>query len=291
MSSIRVKRPASPRIPEENDEDERAGKRPRVEPVESSTGTGKPEESRLSDEVSTSGEPETPVEEALHKVNPGRGDSKQARGPGAPCSGPDYLWLVREEARLLPKISHSPYEPSPSSNDTGSTAKAVSIPVPARQQQLRFQPAWAIHNVHVTSVSMSQVPHHPIPESSRDVKAWKAWCYGRDEDEAQRSYGPLLRSILALGQQDVLRLLDYHASQWLQPPSITSRQSIWLYSLLLHLDPVLTSDELYILRKLARKCKEILSIDSGACKAEDVMGCRIILVIVAKCFGQADLLE
>ncbi|KAF9362055.1 hypothetical protein BGX34_006715, partial [Mortierella sp. NVP85] len=61
-----------------------------------------------------------------------------------------------------------------------------------------------------------------------------------------------------LNQGHLIRLLKYHL-HWLAEDDITDHEGIWLYALLLKLDPLVESDEISLLRNLAKKCSRIRS--------------------------------
>ncbi|KAK3815281.1 MAG: survival motor neuron interacting protein 1-domain-containing protein [Benniella sp.] len=90
-----------------------------------------------------------------------------------------------------------------------------------------------------------------------------------------------------LNQGHLIWLLKYHL-RWLAEDDITDHEGRWLYALLLKLDPLVESDEISLLRNLAKKCSRIrshLNSESGS-KLATV---NMVITIVARLFGQNDL--
>ncbi|KAG0005800.1 gem (nuclear organelle) associated protein 2 [Entomortierella chlamydospora] len=90
-----------------------------------------------------------------------------------------------------------------------------------------------------------------------------------------------------LNQGHLIQLLKYHL-RWMAEDDITDDQGRWLYALFLKLDPLVESDQVAILRNLAKKCARIrshLNSKSGS-KLATV---NMVITIVAQLFGQNDL--
>ncbi|KAF9361564.1 gem (nuclear organelle) associated protein 2 [Mortierella sp. AD094] len=90
-----------------------------------------------------------------------------------------------------------------------------------------------------------------------------------------------------LNQGHLIQLLKYHL-RWMAEDDITDDQGRWLYALFLKLDPLVESDQVAILRNLAKKCARIrshLNSESGS-KLATV---NMVITIVAQLFGQSDL--
>jgi survival of motor neuron protein-interacting protein 1 len=85
-----------------------------------------------------------------------------------------------------------------------------------------------------------------------------------------------------------LKLLFYHI-EWLEGSTVTSKQATWMWALLTRLDKVMTSDQLSVLRDVSRK---FISLRQGYQDPLDpsVIYLNILITIIAKHFGQADLL-
>ncbi|KAI8594543.1 survival motor neuron interacting protein 1-domain-containing protein [Dissophora ornata] len=98
---------------------------------------------------------------------------------------------------------------------------------------------------------------------------------------------PQPQFLVRLNQGHLIQLLKYHL-RWMAEDDVTEHQGKWLYALFLKLDPLVESDQVSILRSLAKKCSRIrshLHSDSGS-KLATV---NMVITIVAQLFGQSDL--
>ncbi|KAI1319442.1 gem (nuclear organelle) associated protein 2 [Mortierella claussenii] len=108
--------------------------------------------------------------------------------------------------------------------------------------------------------------------------------------QQQSTHGGILpqpQLLARLNQGNVIQLLKYHL-RWMAEDDVTDQQGKWLYALFLKLDPLVESDQVAILRNLAKKCARIrshLNSDSGS-KLATV---NMVITIVAQLFGQNDL--
>ncbi|KAF9581871.1 gem (nuclear organelle) associated protein 2 [Lunasporangiospora selenospora] len=98
---------------------------------------------------------------------------------------------------------------------------------------------------------------------------------------------PEPRFLIRLNQGHLFRLLQYHM-RWMAEDDMTEQEGKWLYAIFLKLDRLVESDEVSILRNMAKKCARIrshLHIESGS-KLATV---NMVITIVARFFGQEDL--
>ncbi|KAG0244627.1 gem (nuclear organelle) associated protein 2 [Actinomortierella wolfii] len=93
---------------------------------------------------------------------------------------------------------------------------------------------------------------------------------------------------MRLHQGQVIQLLHYH-TKWLSSDNLSDREGQWLYALFLRLDPLVESDEVSILRSVAKKCALIrshMTRESGS----KLASVNMVITLVARVYGQADML-
>ncbi|KAF9127579.1 gem (nuclear organelle) associated protein 2 [Mortierella sp. 14UC] len=98
---------------------------------------------------------------------------------------------------------------------------------------------------------------------------------------------PSPQFLIRLDQGHLIQLLRYHL-RWLAEDDLQEQEGRWLYALFLKLDPLVESDQVAVLRNMAKKCARIRSHfnnDSGS-KLATV---NMVITIVARLFGQEDL--
>ncbi|KAF9930986.1 gem (nuclear organelle) associated protein 2 [Linnemannia zychae] len=103
----------------------------------------------------------------------------------------------------------------------------------------------------------------------------------------QEGMTPTPQFLIRLNQGHLIQLLKYHL-RWLAENDIQEQEGKWLYALFLKLDPLVESDQVAILRNIAKKCAQIRShfnSESGSRLAT----VNMIITIVARLFGQEDL--
>ncbi|KAJ3119048.1 gem (nuclear organelle) associated protein 2 [Phlyctochytrium bullatum] len=114
---------------------------------------------------------------------------------------------------------------------------------------------------------------------------------GYDADEP----APLLNITTAMSHEATMRVLQYHLN-WLKGDELTAFQAQWLFALLARVETPLVFEDNYVLRELCRKCQSIRAErlrKGGVVGTGDadptVMGVRVVVTIVAGCYGQKDL--
>ncbi|KAG0071881.1 gem (nuclear organelle) associated protein 2 [Linnemannia elongata] len=98
---------------------------------------------------------------------------------------------------------------------------------------------------------------------------------------------PSPQFLIRLDQGHLIQLLKYHL-RWLAEDDLQENEEKWLYALFLKLDVLVESDQVAVLRNIAKKCARIRShfhSDSGS-KLATV---NMVITIVARLFGQGDL--
>ncbi|KAI7864414.1 survival motor neuron interacting protein 1-domain-containing protein [Spinellus fusiger] len=112
-----------------------------------------------------------------------------------------------------------------------------------------------------------------------DKQGWHHICYSTEPVSVP------LASVACMSQRIILRLLMYF-KEWLT--EMTEREGLWLFTLLVYLDPVITSGNLSLLRDLSRRCIALRSDQQE--EDPSVPRLNVIITLIAKGFGQADLI-
>ncbi|KAJ3034838.1 gem (nuclear organelle) associated protein 2 [Rhizophlyctis rosea] len=102
---------------------------------------------------------------------------------------------------------------------------------------------------------------------------------------------PYLDLVAYLTQGQAIQLLKYHL-QWLSNDDVTNQQLRWLFALLARIDPLLTGDEISVVREMCRKCRRIRArlAAQGVKEVEPrIAGLNMIIAIVGGPFAQGDL--
>ncbi|KAI8387976.1 survival motor neuron interacting protein 1-domain-containing protein [Radiomyces spectabilis] len=116
-----------------------------------------------------------------------------------------------------------------------------------------------------------------------DKKGWYQLCYGHSTEEPFDK--SKLDIVADLPQRTILSLLNYHI-QWVK--EVTTTESLWLFALLLYLDPVLTYNDVSTLRDLAR---HLIALRQQKKEHDDAVArMNILITIIGQGFGQADLI-
>ncbi|KAI8977103.1 survival motor neuron interacting protein 1-domain-containing protein [Mycotypha africana] len=204
---------------------------------------------------------------------------------GIPLSGEDYLLVVRQQAKQCAQtvVAERP-----------KNVKKVQLPP---HLQMLLQDNTSISTVeHASEVwrkgygvvfksyqSYMQKQRNCMPTTRKELNSINeaySILYSNGENECSiTDFAP------SLTQHDILRLLKYHC-QWLKLHDNIDLKCKWIFSLLVYLDPVLTSSNMTILRELSRECGKLRSELSETHEAP----LNTIITIIAVAFGQADLL-
>lgn len=91
--------------------------------------------------------------------------------------------------------------------------------------------------------------------------------------------------MLMYKQPVIITVLRYY-TEWLE--EMSEGECLWIYTLLLYLDPVMTAEQTSILRDISRKCIKLRSDKKE--HDEQVFRLNMIITIIGKVFSQADLL-
>ncbi|KAH9466939.1 hypothetical protein MJO28_000476 [Puccinia striiformis f. sp. tritici] len=250
---------------------------------------------------------------------------------GIPTDGAEYLFTVRREARARPRIvaKENPYKlphrfiPQTAQVDCtklgprDSWRKTFNDRFTNMRQSIQVQDPW--------HWDLAEEFRHPPPDN--DESNWKIFISGKKtnlKDFPPREPIPLF--LKALEQATVIAVIS-HYQTWIQErinalatliqksnetellsdteeDSSESEEVVllspsdgaWLLGLLSVLDTVLTSEDVYKLRELARTCKHVVRITDAALEvaqdssAEQEAGVAwMVIAAVADVWGQKDL--
>ncbi|KAL0074096.1 hypothetical protein F4703DRAFT_1947184 [Phycomyces blakesleeanus] len=176
---------------------------------------------------------------------------------GIPANGEDYLLHVRQQASRC--------------------AQTVVAPHPKHPQNISLPSKYSFS--FDTSKQSCKPPQKapPIPMSNKNE--WYTFCYTGVPSIVQ------LSCVEHMSQRLILRLLSYF-KEWLT--DMTEKESIWIFTLLVYLDPVMCADSTSLLRELSRKSIEIRNTKTE--QDDNLVRLNTIITIIAKAFGQADLI-
>ncbi|KAL9559768.1 hypothetical protein MBANPS3_000243 [Mucor bainieri] len=197
---------------------------------------------------------------------------------GIPVSGEDYLLVVRRQAK---KCAQTVVAPPP------TKTKKVNLPShfqffnnddskvedqASNEWRKGFSKPFRSYQKHMQHNKQPSNTHREITSIDEAYKI----LYSQKQD--------IITFIPTLSQHTILRLLQYHI-QWLSTPTDIAVQCQWIFSLLVFLDPVLTSKNIAVLRDLSREC-----IKTRANASEHLAPLNIVITIIADVYGQSDLL-
>jgi hypothetical protein len=158
-------------------------------------------------------------------------------------------------------------------------------------------------------------PHFKMP--SNDA-GWRKRLYGLKNakpqvtsEEEDQLLQPDLQVASRIDSHTAFVLLKYHLN-WMRDDSLKDTEGLWLFVLLIRLDPLLTSDQVSVLRDLCRKCKKIrkaLFTNEHAGEPEEILketqdtplrsplnktskevaALNMVIAVIAEVFGQRDL--
>ncbi|WAQ81014.1 hypothetical protein PtA15_1A352 [Puccinia triticina] len=257
-------------------------------------------------------------------------DTLRADWDGVPTDGAEYLFTVRREARARPRVvaKENPYKlpnrslPPPArvecsrSGPSDTWRKKFLDRFMNMRQSLQAQEPW--------HWDLADDFRRPPPDN--DESNWKIFISGKRtnlKDHPPRVPIPLF--LKALEQATVIAVLN-HYQTWIQerikalatmvehnsdtelqsntedaPESqeiilLSPSDGAWLIGLLAVLDAVLTSEDVFKLRELARSCKHVIRITNAALEltqnssAEQEAGVAwMVIAAVADVWGQKDL--
>ncbi|CAM0142118.1 hypothetical protein VKS41_004179 [Umbelopsis sp. WA50703] len=219
-----------------------------------------------------------------------------------PTTGEDYLLMVRKQTRKVPAVVVAKPPPAKqqfSASNLPSEYRFRTEQDSSTVENLLPKDAWRLtftKRFEAVKESLSRQSKFPATPTKlphkNDRKQWHRFLYGADvnaeETESIPGHEPNVNIIQRISQDVALKLLFYHI-EWLEGSIVTSKQATWMWALLTRLDKVMTSDQLSVLRDVSRK---FISLRQGYQDPLDpsVIYLNILITIIAKHFGQADLL-
>ncbi|PLW15073.1 hypothetical protein PCANC_13065 [Puccinia coronata f. sp. avenae] len=252
---------------------------------------------------------------------------------GVPTDGAEYLFTVRREARARPRVvaKENPFKLSRPSLPPPTRLPSKKLSNPDDRWRKKFIDRFT--NMR-QSIQIQDPSHWDLdlqfrtPPPDNDESNWKIFIAGKKSnlvDFPPRVPVPLF--LKALDQTTVIAVLS-HYQTWIQErigslakiveestpnesddmdaddanePSqevilLSPSDGAWLLGLLSVLDSVLTSEDVFKLRQLARTCKHVVQITRAAlqfeqdCSAEHEAGVAwMVIAAVADVWGQKDL--
>jgi len=214
-----------------------------------------------------------------------------------PMTGEEYLYFVREERNRLPKVKTADKvrsEPKFLSElikleDFFKDAKNLTLLPDDEWEQAtldafvqdRFTWSEQLENFDSTD---SKEPF--VLPALNDEQSWKRWLYGRDSESRE----PSLPVMSELGHVAKMRLFLYH-SRWIYADNVFEQKAYnWVYSLMCNTIEGLSSEDVSILRALARSCATIRSgINALNFNADLLANLNAVITIVRKFYRQSDL--
>ncbi|KAF8949301.1 gem (nuclear organelle) associated protein 2 [Haplosporangium gracile] len=179
---------------------------------------------------------------------------------------------------VLPKIHDDQkwrtllYGPTPSSSIPVSHV-ASSTTVVATESVGLSAPSSITSATTISTTTATKTPTIPAPTPTGAI-----W---------QEGMSPSPQFLIRLDQGYLIQLLKYHL-RWLAENDLQEQEEKWLYAMFLKLDVLVESDQVAVLRNIAKKCARIRShfhSDSGS-KLATV---NMVITIIARLFGQGDL--
>ncbi len=232
-----------------------------------------------------------------------------------PETGEEYLRLVRHHDAQLPFALAIPS--SDLARDYCTAPRDPILDNPVEQMARETDPAhlptadWIARFIESFEACTGAAQIPPLADATFDVDwppfgnvaAWKALLYpsseaaSDDEPDAKRpcvappvAIHPDTFLIASPSQRQLMQLLKYHHQTWINPDvGLTPLQYHWIFRILQVLDQRVTSNQAANLRQLALFCMR-LRRDQAPTAQEQVAHLNGIIAIVAKVFGQADLL-
>ncbi|KAI8081731.1 survival motor neuron interacting protein 1-domain-containing protein [Halteromyces radiatus] len=207
---------------------------------------------------------------------------------GIPVSGEDYLLLVRQQAEACVQTVVAP-PPSEIVQLDLPFEYQFTKDTPIINKDLIPDPAWQ---------SLFASCFEQFRKGKQDTKHISTQLsHQQGEDHIAQvsdivTEPDLLPVIAPLSQREIFKLLK-QKSKLLQSTLHTDESwkthANWIFSLLVYVDPVLTSMDISILRDICRTCIDIRN-KCQENETDQVIQLNIIITIISKVFKQSDLL-
>ncbi|CAO3615397.1 unnamed protein product [Cunninghamella echinulata] len=205
---------------------------------------------------------------------------------GIPVSGEDYLLMVREQANNCAQtvIAPPPAEQKkldlPFSYQFTKETESNSNLIPKKEWQTVF-----ISSFQAFQKSKNNRKNHcnVTPLKANTKQEWNELCTHDISDTK-------IEAIALLSQKTIFKVLKFN-NDWLQEVLINGKPwanyIIWIYSLLVYTDQVLTSKDLSILRDICRTCIKLRNHYEP--NSDQVIQLNIIITIISQVYRQSDL--
>jgi hypothetical protein len=193
-----------------------------------------------------------------------------------PLDGFQYLAMVQKEASKIPDVlvAHINVTEHPERLHD-------ALNIPSLQSSAHISKTWFnafIQNYKLLKMKLLKIQNKKIMLDLKTEAAWKKVLY------TDQSLEPTTSVLSKINHTLALKLVKYHCF-WIQKDfSILKCQ--WLFCLLLIVDPLLTADQICILRNLARN----LLVCTPKSNSENA-GIQMILSIISGIFGQKDFIQ
>ncbi|CDH50601.1 predicted protein [Lichtheimia corymbifera JMRC:FSU:9682] len=202
---------------------------------------------------------------------------------GQPVSGEDYLLLVRQQSKKCAQTVTAPPPKEkaklslpPQFRFFESESNDTCLVLPEAEWQEGFVTYFKSYQEYAQSTK-DQVKTNQVAPTQK--AAWHTFCYSKMPSVEK------LNVVASLSQPVIITVLRYY-TEWLE--DMSEGECLWIYTLLLYLDPVMTAEHTSILRDISRKCIKLRSDKKE--HDEQVFRLNMIITIIGKVFSQADLL-
>ncbi|KAF9901597.1 gem (nuclear organelle) associated protein 2 [Linnemannia zychae] len=155
---------------------------------------------------------------------------------------------------------------SVASTTIGSTTEVVGVSTPSTT--ISYDTAST-----TTATTATTMAHAMAPTTANSVR--------------QEGMPPSPQFLIRLDQGHLIQLLKYHL-RWLAEDDLQEQEGKWLYAVFLKLDPLVESDQVAVLRNMAKKCARIRS-HFNSNSGSKLATVNMVITIVAQLFGQGDL--
>jgi hypothetical protein len=198
-----------------------------------------------------------------------------ASNDSVPMDGFQYLAMVQQEASKIPDVlvaALTVKDHPERLHDARNIGSSVSICI---------SETWFnnfIQNFKLLKIKLVKMKNTDFIQDIKTEASWKKVLY------IDQSLEPTVTVLSRINHTLALKLLKYHCF-WIQKDFCVLKCQ-WIFCLLLKVDPLLTSDQINILRTLARNLLNLTTKSNS-----ENAGIKMILCIISGIFGQKDFVE
>lgn len=198
-----------------------------------------------------------------------------------PLDGYQYLAMVQQEAKSIPDILVANLEVEDHSERIHDARNIVQY---SCIQSCTLSGSWFdqfIQKFQRLKRSFMKIPRKEATclKQFRNESSWNKALY------IDQLLEPTITILLQINHTLALKLVKFHCN-WIQRDFSTLKCQ-WLFCLLLIIDPLLTSEQVNILRNLARNLLDIKDTKNNS----ETAGIQILLSIISGIFGQKDIVQ